>query len=137
MNTVGFNERNLPELVVRHLLECSLLDVSVDAGSIEMTKYLLEFHTANPTGETLQQAISTGNLELIRTIRERLGEAELRERLDLVDVAAEFHQEEVLRWLCRDASVFERELLEAQIGGRPPREGVSLLDKDLSEVVHW
>jgi hypothetical protein len=31
--------------------------------------------------------------------------------VDLLEVAAEFHQEEVLVWLLRDATVFERELL--------------------------
>jgi hypothetical protein len=76
-----------------------------------MTKYLLEFHRARPTRETLKQSISTGNLELIKLMRERLPEAELRDRVDLLEVTAEFQQEEVLTWLLRDATVFERELL--------------------------
>jgi hypothetical protein len=42
---------------------------------------------------------------------ERLPGGELRDRVDLLEVAAEFHQEEVLVWLLRDATVFERELL--------------------------
>jgi hypothetical protein len=76
-----------------------------------MTKYLLEFHSARPTHETLTMAISTGSLELIKLMRERLPEAELRDRVDLLEVAAEFHQEEVLAWLLRDAKVFDLELL--------------------------
>jgi hypothetical protein len=59
----------------------------------------------------LKQSISTGNLELIKLMRERLPKGELRGRVELMEVAAEFHQEEVLAWLLRDATVFERELL--------------------------
>jgi hypothetical protein len=51
------------------------LDVAV--GSVEMMKYLLEFHSARPTRETLKQSISTANLELIKLMRERLPEEEL------------------------------------------------------------
>jgi hypothetical protein len=87
------------------------LDIAVGSGSVEMTKYLLEFHGAQPTRETLRNAISTGNLELFRMMRERLLEAELRDRFDLLEVAAEFHQEEVCVWLFRDSTIFERELL--------------------------
>jgi hypothetical protein len=111
VNTICFNERELPESLVRRPLDCSLLDVAVGAGSVEMTKYLLEFHTTRPTRETLKQAISTGNLELIKLMRERLPEGELRDRIDLLEVTVEFHQEEVLVWLLRDATVFERELV--------------------------
>jgi hypothetical protein len=76
-----------------------------------MTKCLLEFHRATPTRETLKMAIATGIFELIKMMRERLPEAELRDRLGLLEVAAEFHQPEVLGWLLRDATVFEQELL--------------------------
>jgi hypothetical protein len=41
--------------------------------------------------------------------------------MDLIEVAAEFHQEEVLVWLHRDATVFEREHL-----------GVSALERKLA-----
>jgi hypothetical protein len=76
-----------------------------------MTKYLFEFHRAKATRETLKQSISTGNLGMFRMVRERLPEGELRDRVDLMEVAAEFHQEEALIWLLREATVFERELL--------------------------
>jgi hypothetical protein len=112
VNTVFFSEKELLESLVRHRLECSLLDVAVGSGSVEMTKYLLEFHGATPARETLKQSISTGNLELIKLMRERLPEAERRGRLDLLEVATEFHREEVLAWLLRDATVFDLELLE-------------------------
>jgi hypothetical protein len=110
-NTVTFDAKELPESVVRHPRECSLLDVAVGSGSVEMTKYLLEFHRANPTRETLKMALSTGNLELIKRVRERLPEGELRGGLELLEVAADFHQLDVVAWLHREASVFERELL--------------------------
>jgi hypothetical protein len=50
--------------------------------------------------------------------RECLPEGELRDRVDLMEVAAEFHQEEMLTWLHRDATVFERELLGVFALGR-------------------
>jgi hypothetical protein len=56
-------------------------------------------------------AISTGSSELIKMMRERLPEDEFRDRVDLMEEAAEFHQHEVLEWLYRDAPIFERELL--------------------------
>jgi hypothetical protein len=111
VNTVCFNERELPESLVRRPSECSLLDVAVGSGSVEMTKYLFEFHGAKATRETLKQSISAGNLGMFRMVRERLSEGELRDRVDLMEVASEFHQEEVLAWLHRDATVLERELL--------------------------
>jgi hypothetical protein len=75
------------------------------------SKYLLEFHGAQPTRETLKQSISTGKLELFKMMRERLPEAGLRDRLELMKVAAEFHQPEVLAWFVRDAKISEHELL--------------------------
>ena len=56
-------------------------------------------------------AISSGNLELIRIMWERLPEEELKTRLALLEVAADFHREDVLGWLFRDATIFEKELL--------------------------
>jgi hypothetical protein len=41
VNTLCFNERELPESLVRRQFRCSLLDVAVGSGSVEMTKYLL------------------------------------------------------------------------------------------------
>jgi hypothetical protein len=111
VNAVCFNEKKIHESLVRRPLECSLLDVAIGSGSVELTKCLLEFHSARPTRETLKQSISTGNLELIRLMRERLPEGELRDRAELLEVAAEFHQEDVLAWLLRDATVFDLELL--------------------------
>jgi hypothetical protein len=111
VNVVYFDEKELPESLVRRPSRCSLLDVTVGSGSVEMTKYLLEFHRAMPTRETLKQSISTGSLELFRMMRERLSERDLRERLDLMELAADFHQWEVFLWLCRDATICERELL--------------------------
>jgi hypothetical protein len=108
VNTVYFDGRELPGSLVRRPLECSLLDVAVGAGSVETTKYLFEFHGAKATRETLKQPISTGNLELFRMVRERLPEGELGDRVELMEVAAEFRQEEVLTWLLRDATVVDR-----------------------------
>jgi hypothetical protein len=111
VNAISFRGKDLPESVVCRPRECSLLDAAVGSGSVEMTKYLLEFHRARPTRETLRQSISNGNLELFKMMRERLPEEELRDRLDLMEVAAEFHQHGGLVWLLRGATVFERELL--------------------------
>jgi hypothetical protein len=110
---VKFGPEELPESVVRRPPRCSLLDVSVGAGSLEVSKYLLEFHEAPPTRETLKQALSFGNLELIRLIEKRLPEAELERRADLLEVAGDFHQLEPLAWLFRDARMTDRELFVA------------------------
>jgi hypothetical protein len=111
VNAICFSEEELPESLVRRPFGCSLLDVAVGSGSVEMTKYLLEFHRARPTRETLKQSISIGSLELIKLMRERMPEGGLRDRVDLREAAAEFHRNEVLVWLLRDTSNFERELL--------------------------
>ena len=50
---------------------------------MDVAKYLLEFHKATPTRETLRMAVSTGNVELIRTAWERLPE-EHEGRADLI-----------------------------------------------------
>jgi hypothetical protein len=111
VNAIRFNGKSLPESLVFRPLKCSLLESAVGSGSVEMTKYLLEFHSAKPTRGTLKMAISTGSAELIKLMRERLAEAELGARLDLLEVAADFHQVEVVAWLLRDATILERELL--------------------------
>jgi hypothetical protein len=111
VNVVWFTENDLPESLLRRPLGCSLLDIAVGSGSVELTQCLLEFHGAKATRETLKMAISPGNLELIKVVRERLPEAESRDRADLLEVAAEYHQDDVLGWLLRDAAVFEGELL--------------------------
>jgi hypothetical protein len=56
-------------------------------------------------------AISTGSAELIKMMHERLPESGFQGRVDLLEIAAEFHQQEVLDWLNRDATVVVRELL--------------------------
>jgi hypothetical protein len=95
----------LPEAVVRRPKSCVLLDFATG----EVSKCLLEFHKAKPTRNTLKLAIASGNIELIRLIWTRLPD-EQHSRGDLLEIAADFHREEPLRWLCRDSSVFEREL---------------------------
>jgi hypothetical protein len=112
-NKVALAGRNLPESVVRRPGSCRLLEVSVGAAALDVTKYLLEFHSATPSRETLKQALSAGNLELIRLIEKRLPEAELERRGDLLEVAGEFHQLEPLAWLFRDARMTDRELFVA------------------------
>jgi hypothetical protein len=108
VNAIEVEFESLPSAVIRRPFECALLDVAVGWGAVEVTKCLLEFHRATPTRETLKMAISSGNLELIRIVVARV--PQLRERVDLLEVAADFHRVDVLAWLLRDASVFEREL---------------------------
>jgi hypothetical protein len=56
-------------------------------------------------------AISTANAELIKLMRERLAETELGDRLELLEVAADFHQQEVVARSLRDATILERDFL--------------------------
>jgi hypothetical protein len=100
---------SLPEAVVRRPMPCMMLDVAVGAGAVEVSKCLLEFHGAKPTRETLKMAISIGNNELVRMIWARLP-SEQHSRGDLLEVAADFHHGDPLRWLFRDSTVFEQEL---------------------------
>jgi hypothetical protein len=98
-----FNLRKQPKSLLRHPESGTLLDIAVGSGSVEVTKCLLEFHGAKPTRETLKMALSSGDLELIRLMWQRLpGEHE--NRFDLMEVAADFHREEPLAWLLRDAT---------------------------------
>jgi hypothetical protein len=76
----------LPEAMVRRPKSCMLLDVSVDAGAVEVSKCLFEFHGARPTRETLKMAISSGTLDLIRLLWSRLP-GEQHSRGDLLEVA--------------------------------------------------
>jgi hypothetical protein len=55
-------------------------------------------------------APASGNLELIRICWERLPGEQGKGRLDLLEVAIDFHQLDVLAWLFRDADTFEKEL---------------------------
>jgi hypothetical protein len=108
VNKMRFGTDKQPESLLRRPENCTLLDVAVGSGSVEVTKCLLEFHNARPTRETLKMALSSGNLELIRLLWQRLpGEHE--NRFDLMEVAADFHREEPLAWLLRDATELEQE----------------------------
>jgi hypothetical protein len=99
----------LPEGVVRWRTPCVLLNVAAGAGAVDVSTFLLEVHKAKPTREALKMAVSIGNLELIRLLWTRLPH-EQGSRGDLLEVTADFHREESLRRLFRDATVFEQEL---------------------------
>jgi hypothetical protein len=110
-NTISVPVEILPGTVMRRPKSCVLLDAAVGAGAIEIVKCLLEFHDAKPSRDTLKMAISTGILELIRLIWQRLPEADLQERADLASVAADFHHGEVFAWLFRDGTALQSELV--------------------------
>jgi hypothetical protein len=92
---------------------CSLLDIAFGAGAVEVTMYLLEFHNATVTRETLMMAISSGNVRLIRLAWHRFPEGRNQGRGDLLEVAAHCHQPEPLSWLFREATDLEREAFMA------------------------
>jgi hypothetical protein len=111
VNKTRIKSRNLPSKLLRQpAFGCPVLDVAVGPGAVEVVKSLLEFHEAKPTRETLKMALSSGNFELTRICWERLPDEQEKERLDLLEVAADFHQLEVLSWLFRDADKFAKEL---------------------------
>jgi hypothetical protein len=109
VNTIVLDSVNLPRSVLRRPEHCPLLDVAVGAGAVEVTKNLLEFHRAKPTRETLKMALSVGDVALIRLIWERLPALDHEGRLDLLEVAADFHREEPLEWLLKEATELEKE----------------------------
>jgi hypothetical protein len=111
VNKTRIKARNLPARILRQpALGCPVLDVAVGSGAVDVAKSLLEFHEAKPTRETLKMAVSSGSFELVRICWERLPDEREKDRLDLLEVAADFHQLEVLSWLFRDADPFVREL---------------------------
>jgi hypothetical protein len=112
VSKMRFNLRRQPKSLLRHPESCTLLDIAVDSGSIEVTKCLLEFHGAEPAREALKMALSSGNLESIRLMWQRLPD-EHENRFDLMEVAADFHRGEPLAWLLRDATELEREAFMA------------------------
>jgi hypothetical protein len=87
VNAIHFHLQHLPDELLRKPMKCSLLDVAIGSGAVEASKYLLEFHGARCTVETLKMAISSGNLELIRIVLTRLS----GQRGNLVDLALFFH----------------------------------------------
>jgi hypothetical protein len=111
VNKTRIRARNLPAMLLRKPeFGCLVLDVAVGSGAVDVAKSLLEFHEAKPTGETLKMALSSGDFELVRICWERLPGEQEKERRDLLEVAADFHQLEVLSWLFRDADPFAKEL---------------------------
>jgi hypothetical protein len=91
VNKMRFSPEKQPKSLPRHPESCTLLDVGVGAGSVEVAKFLLEFHGAKPARETLKMALSSGNLELIQVMWQRLpGQHE--NRFGLMEVAADFHR---------------------------------------------
>jgi hypothetical protein len=111
VNKTCLKARNLPAKLLRQpAFGCPVLDVAIGSGAVEVAKCLLEFHEAKPTRETLKMAPSSGNFELTRICWERLPDEQERERLDLLEVAADFHQLEIFAWLFRGAGKFEKEL---------------------------
>jgi hypothetical protein len=110
--------QDIPEALGRRQSGAPLLDVAVGCAAVQVVKYLLEFHGAIPSRETLKMAISSGSLELVRWIVGRLPEAELDRRFDLTEVAADFHRPDLLAWLLRDASLVEREIFASRAIGQ-------------------
>jgi hypothetical protein len=111
VNRTRIKARNLPAKLLRQPATCCpVLDVAVGSGAVEVAKTLLEFHEAKATRETLKAALSSGSFELVRICWERLPDGQEKGRLDLLEVAADFHQPEVLSWLFRDADKFAKEL---------------------------
>jgi hypothetical protein len=102
VDRVLIRSKDFPTTLLRKPEFCSLLDLAAATAAVDVAKYLLEFHEAMPTRETLKMALSSGNLELIRLFWARLPELEQKSRLDLLEVASDFHQVDVVAWLFRD-----------------------------------
>jgi hypothetical protein len=110
VNKTYIEAKNLPaKLLRRPEFGCSALDVAVGSGAVDVAKFLIEFLRAKPRRETLKMALASGNIELVRMCWGLLPD-EQDERLDLLEVASDFHRVEVLAWLFRDTDKFEKEL---------------------------
>jgi hypothetical protein len=99
-----------PESMCRRAEKVTILDVAMSSGAVRSAKLLLVFHDAKVTDETLAMALSSGDLELIRLVWDRLPDSVRNRKLDHAMVAAEWHRFEPLMWLLREASPVELEL---------------------------
>jgi hypothetical protein len=89
-------------------VKSSLLNIAVGAGAIEVSQHLLLYYGLVPTRETIEQALALGLPELIQLIWQALPGAEQVARVDLLQVAAEFHREASLAWLLAKAGPWDR-----------------------------
>jgi hypothetical protein len=127
VNKLNISMADQPEALVRRMESCVLLDVAVGCGAVDVTKYVLEFHDARPTRETMSMAIANGTSELVRLMWMRLPAPDEANRRDFLVVAAEFQQLEIFAWLFRDATQpLTREIL---------RKVVTMGSVDLIEAV--
>jgi hypothetical protein len=76
-------------------------------------------------------ALSSGKIELIELILERVPKSELdKSRLDLLEVASDFHHDTVVAWLFREAEPLEKEqFIELSIRGRRADSLLSVLEE--------
>jgi hypothetical protein len=110
VNELRIKSSNFPVELLRKTEVCTVLDIAVGSGAISVSRCLVGFHGAKPTRETLKMALSSGKIELIEFVLERVPKGELeRSRLDLLEVASDFHHGTVVAWLFRDADGFEKE----------------------------
>jgi hypothetical protein len=107
VNKLRIKSSIFPLELLRKTEACTLLDIAVGSGAVSVSKCLVEFHGAKPTRDTLKMALSSGKIELIL---ERVPKSELdKSRLDLLEVASDFHHETVVAWLFREAESLEKE----------------------------
>jgi hypothetical protein len=131
VNELRIKSSNFPVELLRKTEVCTVLDIAVGSGAVKMSRCLVEFHGAKPTRETLKMALSSGKIELIELILERLPKGELeRSRLDLLEVASDFHHRTVVAWLFREAESFEKEqFIELAIRCRRADSLLSVLEE--------
>jgi hypothetical protein len=78
----------------------SLLELAAGSGRRDCFGFLLTFCEMKPTGETLRQAIASGDDEMVRDVWNRLDETARNEALvTSAEVASEFGNTTVARWL--------------------------------------
>jgi hypothetical protein len=77
VNKLRINSSNFPVELLRKAEVCTLLDIAVGSGAVSVSKCLVEFHGANPTRDTLKMALSSGKIELIEFILERVPKNDL------------------------------------------------------------
>jgi hypothetical protein len=111
VNRLVIDIAELPAGVFMRRSRCHVLDVAAGAGAVDAVKYLMTFHEAEATAETLLMAVSSGNCELIRLVWDAVPDLVRRTRYGPMKTAAEWHRLEPLAWLYGDAGDWEREPL--------------------------
>jgi hypothetical protein len=110
VNTIEVPLMNQPVSMARWSSTCTLLDVAVSAGAVNVAKHLMTCCKAKPDHRTMMMAIASRSRELCTLISRALPSGRQTGRLEFMKVAADYHVDRELRAIWPSATDTEREL---------------------------